>query len=143
MTSRSSASRKNSLLLALAILLVASTAMAKKRVVVTKFDGRGDDAQRAATAVVAREATVVSDAAWRRSLRKLKLKAATSPDAVARVAGDVQADGVVKGSVQRTGKQWGLTLTVLDGRTGQVSDTLSIPLRSYRMDTDAKRAIAA
>src|SRR5262249_57650316 len=65
------------------------------------------------------------------------------PASIAKVAGSLQADGIVFGSVTRTGAEWGLTMTVVDGKTGEVSDTLSIPLKSYRMDGEAKKAIAA
>lgn len=143
MTSRSNGSRKISLLLAAAILLVAGTAFARKRIVLTKFDGKGDSAQTAVAAALARDSTVIGDATWTRAQRRLKLKSAASPQSMARISADLQADGVILGSVRKTGAAWGLTLTVVDGKTGQVSDTLSIPLRSYRMDRDSKKAIAA
>src|SRR5262249_46913524 len=121
----------------------AAEAAAKKRVVVTKFDGKGDSAQKVATEVVAKNATVIGDATWHKAMNKLKLKSATDPASIARVAGSLNADGVVHGSVTKTGAEWGLTMTVLDGKTGEVSDTLSIPLKSYRVDAESKKAIAA
>lgn len=141
MISRSSVSRKISF--ALVVLLCAGTAAAKKRVVVSTFDGKGAYAQAEAQKAVAKSATVISDAAWKRAMKKLKLKSATDSASIAKVAGSLQADGVVFGSVTRTGAEWGLTITVVDGKSGEASDTLSIPLRSYRMDAEAKKAIAA
>jgi hypothetical protein len=146
MTSKSSVSKKSSFALAIFAFFLfglGGTAWAKKRVVVTRFAGKGDHAQRTATDVVARNATVISDATWTRAMKKLKLRSTSSPDAATRVAAAVQADGIVAGSVQRSGKAWSLTITVVDGKTGQVSDTLDIPLRSYRLDGDSKKAIAA
>lgn len=141
MISRSSASRKISF--ALAVLLCAGAAAAKKRIVVSTFDGKGAYAQAEAQKAVAKSATVIADAAWKRAMKKLKLKSATDSASIAKVAGSLQADGVVFGSVTRTGAEWGLTITVVDGKSGEASDTLSIPLRSYRMDAEAKKAIAA
>src|SRR5215813_2531512 len=141
MTSRSSASRKISFVLLL--LFCAGAAAAKKRVVVSTFDGKGAYAQAEAQKVVAKSATVLSDATWKRAMKKAKLKSATDSASIAKVAGSLQADGVVFGSVIRTGAQWGLTITVVDGKSGEVSDTLSIPLRSYKMDGEARKAIAA
>ena len=141
MISRSNVSRKISF--ALIVLFCAGAAAAKKRVVVGTFDGKGGYAQAEATKVVAKSATVISDAAWKRATKKAKLKSTTDPASIAKVAGSLQADGIVFGSVTRTGAEWGLTMTVVDGKTGEVSDTLSIPLRSYRMDGEARKAIAA
>src|SRR5215831_4564473 len=121
MTSRSNVSRKISVLLGLVVLLVGAEASAKKRVVITKFEGKGEYAQRAATAVVARDSTVVSDGAWKRALRHLRggRSAAKTPDGIARAAADVQADGIVLGAVTRQhGGVFTLTMTIIDGKSG-------------------------
>jgi hypothetical protein len=147
MSFRSSASAKTSLRVLLTFLALVlpclgpASAWAKKRVVVTHFDGKGDAAQKAVSDVVARDATVVSDATWKKAQKKLRVSGTSAP-AVAKAAAEVQADGVVEGAVSRTGVEWGLTLTLFDGHTGQITDTLSIPLRSYKMDADARAAIA-
>jgi len=136
MISRSNVSRKISF--ALVVLLLTGAAAAKKRVVVSTFDGKGGYAQVEAQKVVAKSATVISDAAWKRAMKKLKLRSATDSASISKVAGALQADGIVFGSVTRTGAEWGLTITVVDGKTGEASDTLSIPLRSYKMDGEAR-----
>src|SRR5215471_4156436 len=125
MTSRLNGSRRISLLLGIAILLVGAPALAKKRVVITKFEGKGEYAQRAATAAIAKDSTVVSDGAWRRALRHLHSKTAgKTPEGIARAAAEVQADAIVQGAV--TGHHGGiytLTMTIIDGKSGQVSDS--------------------
>jgi hypothetical protein len=138
MSSPSNASTRSKLVVLL-ILAVSSSAWAR-RVAITKFTGQADAAQKLVQDIVQRDHTVVSDAAVKKAQRKLKIAQLTQ-DTVALLAAELQVDAVVAGSVQKTGVTWGLTLVLLDGKTGAVADTVSVPLRAPKLDAAAKREV--
>jgi hypothetical protein len=123
------------------LLLVSTSAWAKRRIAVTQFIGKGDAVQKVVQELVARDATVISDAAVKRTQRRLHIAELTDSN-VARIAAELQADAIVQGSVQRTGVEWGLTITIIDGKTGGVSDTVSVALRSNKLDPASRRELA-
>jgi hypothetical protein len=121
----------------------ATEAWAKKRVVLLKFEGLGSDSMQDAVAdVLQRENTIVSDSAFRRSQKRLGVRK-LSEIGYARVAADVQADAIVTGTLARAGRRWRLALVVREGRSGEMTATLVVQLRSAVPDEAAKNEIAA
>src|SRR5262245_32116316 len=113
--------------LLLAALAESAEAAPKKRIVVTKFSGRGDGAQKVVEGLVSREGTLLGEAAFQRSKKKLRIAKAGAPGALGRIAKDLRADAIIGGSVGKAGAEWSLSVTIFDGN-GQIADTVQVPL---------------
>lgn len=144
--SRSNGSARNrllGLLVAGAVLLAASPAWAKKRVVVLGFSGpQSGKAEAAVAKVVKKKHTIISAKKYSQAQKKLRLKKPSNGN-VAKIAAEIQADAIVSGQVKRKGARWSLVLKVREGATGKVIDTINIPLRAPRVDARAREDIAS
>ncbi len=128
---------------ALCVLLAASSAWAKKRVVVLDFTGpQSGKAEAAVVAAVKKKFTVVSSAQYTKAQKKLKAKKQTDKN-VAKIAAEIQVDAVVSGTVKKKGGKWTLTLIVREGASGRVKGSPKIALRAPRIDQRAKDDIEA
>src|SRR6266511_699690 len=84
-------------LAALGLLLVASSAWAKKRVVVLDFTGpQSGKAEAAVVSAVKKKHTIVSSSQYAKAKKRLKAKKQTNKN-VAKIAAEIQVDAVVSG----------------------------------------------
>lgn len=138
----SARSKRHLLLLLVVALLGGGDAWAKKRVVVMKFPGRAGAAQKEVEALVKKDNTIVSDSALRRAQKRLKVRR-LNDSGYAKLAAELQADAFINGSLQRRrGGKYNLALTLRDGKTGAVTDTIDVPLKSARVDSAARADLA-
>jgi hypothetical protein len=144
MNSRSIVSARSRVLLLLLVVVAlgGGEAWAKKRIVVVKFPGRAAQAQREVEALVKKDNTVVSDAAMRRAQKRLKVRR-LNDSGYARLAADLTADAFITGALQRRrGGRYNLALTLRDGKTGAVTETIDVPLKRARVDSAARADLA-
>src|SRR5688572_1520682 len=141
--SRSIASASSFLVFLLLVLAGASEASAQKRVVVFPFDGRGAaDAEDEVVDVVKRDATLVSQSALSRARKRLGVRS-INESGIARLSAELQADAFIEGALERRRRGgYTLLLTIHEGKTGAVTDTLAISMRSSRLDSDSKAELA-
>lgn len=144
MNLRSIGSRRPELLVVILIALsvcAGGSAWAKRRIAVAEFAGKGDSAQRAVSALVQREATLVGPSAVKRAQQRLKLTVLTKPNLL-KLATDLGVDAIVTGKVDGGARGYELGIAVIDGRTGAVVTTLAVALRSPQLDAAAKKELA-
>ena len=139
MSSRSIASASSYRLLAALILLLltASEAQAKKRIVVFDFSGpAAEDFQSDVENLLRKRHTVVSQASYVKTARKLRAEKPTAAN-VRRVAGDMSVDGMVIGSVKKVGARYQLTLKVRAGADGTFAGDIVVRSRKPGLSGDA------
>lgn len=131
--------------LALGLTLLLSTggaAWGKKRVVVLGFDGaKAASAESAVADIVERKHTLVSASVYARAAKRLKARKSTDKN-VAKIAKEISVDAIVVGSVKRKGNRWTLSVTVREGKTGKVMDTLIFRLSSPKVGKSDKQNIS-
>jgi hypothetical protein len=130
-------------LVALCFLLAASSAFAKKRVVVLNFTGpQGGKAAAAVASAVKKRHTVVSSAQYTKAEKRLKAKKQTDKN-VAKVAAEIQVDAVISGVIKKKAGKFTLTVSVREGASGKVKGSAKIALRGAKIDQRAKDDIDA
>ena len=130
-------------LVALCVLLAASSAFAKKRVVVLNFTGpQGGKAAAAVASAVKKRHTVVSSAQYTKAEKRLKAKKQTDKN-VAKVAAEIQVDAVISGVIKKKAGKFTLTVSVREGASGKVKGSAKIALRGAKIDQRAKDDIDA
>lgn len=145
MTSRSrSIVSTSSRLAVLGLILLGSVdALAAKKVAVFPFEGKGSiDAEDEVASIVQKDSDLVSSSALARAKKRLGVKK-LNESAIARLAAELQADAFIEGSLEK-GRRGGYTLllTIYEGKTGAVTDTLAFKLRSPRLDSDSKAELS-
>jgi hypothetical protein len=142
-SAKNKARRTVAWLVALCVLLAASSAFAKKRVVVLSFTGpQGGKAAAAVASAVKKRHTVVSSAQYTKAEKRLKAKKVNDKN-VAKVAAEIQVDAVITGVMKKKGGKFTLTVSVREGASGRVKGSAKIALRGAKIDQRAKDDIEA
>jgi hypothetical protein len=142
-SAKNKARRTVAWLVALCVLLAASSAFAKKRVVVLSFTGpQGGKASAAVASAVKKRHTVVSSAQYTKAQKRLKAKKLNDKN-VAKVAAEIQVDAVVTGVMKKKAGKFTLTVSVREGASGKVKGSAKIALRGAKIDQRAKDDIEA
>ncbi len=123
-----------------ALALFAAPALAnKRRVVVLGFSGPAKQAKRAektVTKVLRHKYEVVSVKKYVKARKRLRAKKPTKKN-FSKIARTVGIDAIVSGEVRRRGSRYTLKLTVREGLSGKVLDTVRIPIRGKRLAASA------
>jgi hypothetical protein len=126
--------------LSIAVALFASPALAdKRRVVVLGFSGPAKHArqtEKTVTKSLKAKYEVVSIKKYNAARKSLKATKPTKKN-FSRIARQVGLDAIVSGEVRKRGSRATLKLTVREGATGKVIDTLRVPIRSKKLAQDA------
>jgi hypothetical protein len=133
-SSRSTAFTSSRLLVLALVLLGGKDALAAKKVVVFPFEGRGAaDAEDHVAAIVERDAQLVSQSALSRARKRLGVRR-IDESAIARLSADLEADAFIEGAIERRRRGgYTLLLTIHEGKTGAVTDTIDITMRDRRL----------
>ncbi len=135
-SSRSIGSTSKRVLLALLVLCaLAGVAQAKKRVVVIDFTGpKADGFQAQIEGVIKRSASLVSAEKWNAAADDIggKMNAKT----IAKIAGKLNVDGVVVGSVDRRGARYFVHVKLKSGATGEQVAEVQLVARSGKLTSD-------
>ncbi len=134
----------SALLLSAALaLLAAATAEAKKRVVVLPFSGPGGaGAKNGLSRALGKKVTQIRPATYTAMADDLGVDASDAAGVVA-VCSKIKCDAVIKGSVAKKGRKFTLTVTVLDGGTGEAIGKRAATVRGARKVAAAGAAIGA
>jgi hypothetical protein len=129
--------------LASLLLLVPSLALAERPLIaVVPFTGpQAKVAEATVVRTLRHKASMVPPATWQKSAKKLFAKT-HNPDDIASVAEDVGAVLVITGVVKRDGRNWQLTVSVRDGKSGRSRDKLKYPLRGPRVNESTLKLLA-
>jgi hypothetical protein len=144
MSSRSIGSRAERLLalaVALLLVLVASPAVAGRRVVVLEFDGPKAERFRAdVEAAVGKSHTIVSLDDW---LDEASAQDAEKPSArnVRKLAKALEVDGVVVGEVEKRGARYYVNLRLRAGATGAYVAEVEVVVRQAKLGSDGARTL--
>ncbi len=140
MSSRSIVSASSRLLpvvAALLLLLAPALAEARKRIVVLDFTGpRAADFQEDVETILRKRHSVVSQASYVKTARKLKAGKPTAAN-VRKVAGNMSVDGLLIGSVRKIGPRYELTLKLRAGADGSFTSTITVRSRRPGLSGDA------
>jgi hypothetical protein len=140
-SARNSARRAVAWMVMVGVLMIASSAWAKKRVVVLSFSGpQGGKAEAAVAGAIKKRHTIVSQAQYTKAQKKLKAKKQTDKN-VAKIAAEIQVDAVVSGSVKKKAGKLTVSVVVREGVSGQVKGSASFVLRGNKVDQKAKNEI--
>lgn len=141
MSSRSSASAAA---LGLAVLVSATSAAQKPRVVVLNFEGEAAGPCRKDVADgLAADYEVLGQEDWNHVAVRLGVAPSASQAAVAHMAPELRARAVVTGDIAKKGKRLTLALVVRDGKTGKQIDRGTFPVGEFGLqEADRQKAVA-
>lgn len=134
----------HALLLSIALaLLAAASAEAKKRVVVLPFSGPGSaGARNGVSRALGKKVTQIRPATYTSMAEDLGVDG-SEPGGMVAVCSKIKCDAVIKGSVAKRGRKFTLTVTVLDGGTGEAIGKRAATVRGARKVAAAGAAIGA
>ena len=121
-----------------------ATAHAADKPLIAVLPFKGPQSQKAEAVVVRtlrRRATLLSNAKWNASAKKL-FAPSHSPEDIQAVADDLAVQVVITGTVKRDGRTWQLSVSVRDGTTGRSRDKLKYPLKGPRVEERTLRLLA-
>lgn len=105
---------------------------AKPRLAVVSFTGpQAKQAEAVVVRTLRKKATLIPSTSWDKSAKKLFARTHSAED-IAAVADDVGAKIVVTGILKRDGRNWQLSVSVRDGKTGKPHDRLHYPVKGTR-----------
>ncbi|HTM19441.1 MAG TPA: hypothetical protein VL172_03000 [Kofleriaceae bacterium] len=118
-------------------------AQAKKRLVVFAFSGPGAESfQGDVENLLRRKHTLVSQDSYVKRARKLNAGKPTAAN-VRKVAGDMSVDGMIIGTVKKTGPRYTVTVKVRAGADGAFSDPIVVHTRKPGLSGDAHKQMKA